>query len=674
MESEIIETQVVETEEEFIFTAEASNVPEIISNYVVFKERLLVEVGKYKISVTEDNVSKAKKMMASLNKIKKSIKDKEKQVRILFNKPIEDLGDKIEELEKICDNSRSEISIQVDKFEDATKAECLKLVVKLIADLRGDYKIRNEFFNSEYQDLVKLTAITAKGGLVKATKELIDYRIKKEQMNQLLHDGRIDESFKECTQAGIEPFTTASISHLLQLDQDIFRSKLRVMIDAELERNKKIKLQAEEKAKVELKQQVQDEEREVIRKEEQVKANIKVEEKKIEDRIIDAIQEKDGFIVVTDFKVKNDMKLGQPKTSVIAKEPEKTNKTKIRPSSIDRILRCSASITSPEITINDDGYSSQGTENHSAIEAIIKGTFDENNFSTDAQISAFVVRKFLNKFPTAELVATELKLEMDLNGIVFKGTADAVFIIDGCPVVIDWKTGYLVKDAKNQTSSYILLLSQLDEFKKFDKFKGVTFNTKSQEYFVHEMNRADIAEFRGEILEKLNSHKVYNVQIDTCEYCPRLLECPAYRLSTQVAIENFNNTNLLDEIESGVKNVLDSYEQYRMLEKAMKRFEVLLKIGAENNLENDKYKAYNTIIEKREFIAIKTIPLLSEKYGNVQSLKEDLRLTKSAIDEFVGERAKDKEKGKDQKEVMDLLEKNDAVIKNPYKKICVERK
>lgn len=405
MESQITETQVVETEEEFIFTAKASSVPEIISNYIDFKKRLLFEVEKFKIQVTEDNISKAKNMMASLNKIKKAIKTKEKEVKDFFNKPIEDIGIKIKELEKICDDNRELISSQVDKFENETRKECEKLIIKMIADLRSDYKIRSEFFKSEHQDLIKLTALTAKGGLKKETKEAIDYRVKKEQMNQMLYDGRIDESFKECTNAGIEPFTTASISHLLLLEQDIFKSKLKLMIDAELERNAKIKEKAQKEADEKAKKEFQDNfnaKQKQIREEQEAEAKKKLESEGIYNasivsyddknvRVIEEIKitseeknkiEKNISSVSVGYRVeevekdkegnqviKKAFQIGEEKLSEnnqwkpweslmseklgLKQDSEISTAIKLRPSSMPRIMACPASRINPEVLVNE---------------------------------------------------------------------------------------------------------------------------------------------------------------------------------------------------------------------------------------------------------------------------------------------------------------------------------
>jgi len=133
---------------------------------------------KYKIVVSEDAVKDAKKDMAELNKIKKSIKDVAKKAIDEYMKPVVVFKEKLKEVEEKITTTREFLGSQVKKYEDKKKEEVKEIIdnyVSTVLNLEGHNDLLEKIDTNEF---VKLSAVTASGKLAKATKELIDTKVK----------------------------------------------------------------------------------------------------------------------------------------------------------------------------------------------------------------------------------------------------------------------------------------------------------------------------------------------------------------------------------------------------------------------------------------------------------------------------------------------------------------
>ncbi len=344
-----------------------------------------------------------------------------------------------------------------------------------------------------------------------------------------------------------------------------------------------------------------------------------------------------------------------------------TEDRKTRPSAIERNFNCPASMIPPKIKIEFGGYSNQGNENHEAISQIVDGDFKSENYSKDATISALVVRKFLNEFADLIVVQTEMKVSTIINGVLLKGTLDALIRIDGIITCFDWKTGYKDKDAKRQIMAYVLMVSELPEYKGENMFRGLTFNTKSQNYFVHDISRSDLIEFRGEFLEMLGRGEIYHVEFDNCEWCPRQKECPALAMAKANAVESMTGRQYMGDL-------LACYDKYKLAKQAIAEYDKLLRIEAKHGIENDQYKAYFKTSEVKSLIAIESINFLNTIYGDAGELRRSMTLTKTKVEEFVKARAGEGKKGKDYLKVLELLEAANAMTIKEKNTLTVDKK
>ncbi len=148
---------------------------EVSTNFDEVKAHLKHEVEKYSIEVTEANVAEAKKVMASLNKVKKAIGDKYKEYIDLISEPVNRLKAEKKELESIVQEGRASIESQVKVFEQKK----LDMVLDLVFEYKRQ-KCEEVGVDPEaviVNDLAKLSSVTSAGKLNKATKEAIDARV-----------------------------------------------------------------------------------------------------------------------------------------------------------------------------------------------------------------------------------------------------------------------------------------------------------------------------------------------------------------------------------------------------------------------------------------------------------------------------------------------------------------
>ncbi len=153
------------------------------TNFEEVKAHLKKEVEKYSIEVTEENVAEAKKVMASLNKVKKAIGDKYKEYIDLISEPINRLKAEKRELENIVTEGRASIESQVKVFESKKLDAILDMVLEHKRIKCEEVGIDPEAVT--VNDLAKLSSVTSAGKLNKATREAIDARVSAVQ-NEIL--------------------------------------------------------------------------------------------------------------------------------------------------------------------------------------------------------------------------------------------------------------------------------------------------------------------------------------------------------------------------------------------------------------------------------------------------------------------------------------------------------
>lgn len=150
-------------------------VQEAKTNFNDIKRVVEAEVKKHSVDVTEDNLKEAKDVMAKMNKVKKEVGDKYKHHIDTLSLPVNQLKDEKKQLENIIAQGRKDIADAVAVFEQKKLDIAKEVILQYVSDICLEKGIDSKAIVT--QDLVKLTAVTAKGALTKSTKEVIDGRI-----------------------------------------------------------------------------------------------------------------------------------------------------------------------------------------------------------------------------------------------------------------------------------------------------------------------------------------------------------------------------------------------------------------------------------------------------------------------------------------------------------------
>ena len=230
------------------------NTPAIITvNFDELKKALAAELEKYDILVTTETLSDAKKLATELNKTKSVIDTRRKEEVAKASEPVKKFDNDMKELVTMCSDGRQKILDQVKRFEDETK----QLVATQLSGARDflfdKHGVKPEFMRAEYDDLIKLTAITTTGKLTKGVKDDLTRRVMDDLRIQDRTASRLLQLENQSFKAGLAaPLTEDHVKPFLFADDDHYASEINRIIDAEVIRQeqaeRRIKEQMEAKA------------------------------------------------------------------------------------------------------------------------------------------------------------------------------------------------------------------------------------------------------------------------------------------------------------------------------------------------------------------------------------------------------------------------------------------
>lgn len=116
--------------------------PSVIDfNYEQIKNELTERLEYYNsVVVTEDTIQPAKKERANLNKLKKAIDDKRKEVKAQCMAPYEEFERKVKDLVSLIDKPIGSIDLQLKVFEDSKKQEKKERIEAYYDEYAGELK------------------------------------------------------------------------------------------------------------------------------------------------------------------------------------------------------------------------------------------------------------------------------------------------------------------------------------------------------------------------------------------------------------------------------------------------------------------------------------------------------------------------------------------------------
>jgi len=219
---------------------------------------------EYNFIVTADDIPKAKKLLADLNKSKEIIDTFRKTKAASESLNINLLKDNCDAYINLFDAKREEIKKKFEVFEKEKKAKITKELSLYTDEAIKNANLRYDFTKVDTADLIVFGSVTAKGALTKKAKETIEGRVMACKSKQDKYDMRLKDLEIESRKAGLEAILTIThVQGIIMLDDDNeYNVKLNELISSEIERHDTIKANiqrdANEKAQRDAHQEVLD--------------------------------------------------------------------------------------------------------------------------------------------------------------------------------------------------------------------------------------------------------------------------------------------------------------------------------------------------------------------------------------------------------------------------------
>jgi hypothetical protein len=225
----------------------------ITANFDELKSALSKELERYDVTVTEETVADAKKLCTELNKTKSHIAKVRKEQAALASEPVRIFEEQMKEFELDVAEARSKLLSQVQYFEQERKDTLRALLLDYRLECWQQIGLRVEFQQTEIDDLVIISNITAKNNLTAKAKSTIESRVQEQKSIQDRIDRRLLELENKCLRAGMtEPLERAHIESFLFSDDEGYDRQLDHLIGIELEREERaerVRKAREEKAR-----------------------------------------------------------------------------------------------------------------------------------------------------------------------------------------------------------------------------------------------------------------------------------------------------------------------------------------------------------------------------------------------------------------------------------------
>lgn len=146
-------------------------------NFEEIKEKLNSELEIYKNMIfTEESKTEAKKTIASLRKLKKSVNDKKLEVRKSFMIPYTNFEAQVKELDNLIDEPINFINNQVEEFERKRVEEKKALISEIYAEIMAEHEEASGYlplqriYDSKWEN-----ATTTKKAITEAIAERVDH-------------------------------------------------------------------------------------------------------------------------------------------------------------------------------------------------------------------------------------------------------------------------------------------------------------------------------------------------------------------------------------------------------------------------------------------------------------------------------------------------------------------
>ena len=214
-------------------------------NFEEIKEKLNSELEIYKNMIfTEESKTEAKKTIASLRKLKKSVNDKKLEVKKSFMIPYTNFEAQVKELDHLIDEPINFINNQVEEFERKRVEEKKALISEIYAEIMAEHEEASGYlplqriYDSKWEN-----ATTTKKAITETITERVDH-VEKDL-------GIIRSMGSEFEDKGIEKYkTTLELSDAIEVMNQYQKQKEEILRRQEEEAKRKAEEEARKASEV----------------------------------------------------------------------------------------------------------------------------------------------------------------------------------------------------------------------------------------------------------------------------------------------------------------------------------------------------------------------------------------------------------------------------------------
>ena len=214
---------------------------EFITNLRENKEMVELELQKYDVAVTIENLQEAKKLAIKLNAFAAAFDNRRKEIEKEAKKPIDTLKAEVDIIVSLFKEGREKLLSQIKVFEDEKRSLCLKLLQEELEYQYDKSGIEPEFRTVKIDDLVIISNLTDTETLAKKAKNEIMMRTGGALAMQNLVQNRLLTLENASLKAGLKsPLERRHIESFLRESDSVYGVKLSNLIETEVKRQEEI--------------------------------------------------------------------------------------------------------------------------------------------------------------------------------------------------------------------------------------------------------------------------------------------------------------------------------------------------------------------------------------------------------------------------------------------------
>jgi hypothetical protein len=358
---------------------------------------------------------------------------------------------------------------------------------------------------------------------------------------------------------------------------------------------------------------------------------------------------------------------------------------KIRASAVPGIMKCNASKYPPKIPIRTDGEPAHiGSAVHAPLASLVDGSYawdiaracdeyevDEKEVSYLYHVGKSMWDKLKDSIEVLE-VETEHTREIGDTGWINTGHMDVAGWykpVPGTLVVIDWKTGRVDSDYTDQTIDYAWLIHP--KYPEATAFKVVTAWLRDNRTVVKDVTLEGLQDFERRLISAV-THDDYHPG-SVCEYCSNRLECNAQKSISRASVETMLaiGSDGMQEVTPALLSSL--YVRSRLVKKAIDDYESALRVSIANNgpMQIEDGRVLKFVDEPRDKIHLDLETL--KAYLPIEKIQELTTISKTALNEAIGDVAPARQKGALRKAVVEQLRECGAIETSTIRKLVAKK-